>query len=182
MMAYPIPAMSSPEMPALDLLQMVLSGGRSSRLQKALIETGIASGAYAYGASSKDPALFIFGATLQKDQKANAAERVILREIERLGREGIPPKELERAKNLVAFDYFSGLESNSEKARFAGHYESQMGGVERGPEYYQKLQAVTADQVRDVARKYLGEARRNVIVGLRKSGSSGSSGTSGTRE
>ncbi len=168
MMAYPIPAMSSDDMPALDLLQTILSGGRSSRLQKALVETGIANGAYAYAASAKDPSIFLFGATLQKGQRALGAERVILAEIERLAREPISEKELERAKNILAFDYYSGLEANSERARFAGHYESQMGGLENGPKYFQRLLSVRPDEIREAARNFLPEYRRSVVVGLKK--------------
>ena len=168
MLAYPIPSQNSEDMPALDILQMVLSGGRSSRLQKALVETGIASGAYAYAAGSKDPSIFLFGVTLQKGQKALSAERVILRELERLAREGVPSQELERAMNLVEFDYFGGLESNSELARFVGHYESQTGRLENGPLYFEKLKKVTAEQIRQMALKYLKESKRSVVVALKK--------------
>jgi zinc protease len=168
MLAYPIPSQNSEDMPALDILQMVLSGGRSSRLQKALVETGIASGAYAYAAGSKDPSIFLFGVTLQKGQKALSAERVILRELERLAREGVPSQELERALNLVEFDYFGGLESNSELARFVGHYESQTGRLENGPLYFEKLKKVTAEQIRQMALKYLKESKRSVVVALKK--------------
>jgi zinc protease len=168
MIAFPIPAQESEDMPALDILQMILSGGRSSRLQKALVETGIASGSYAYAASSKDPSIFLFGVTLQKGQKALSAERVILRELERLGREGVTERELERALNLVEFDYYGGLETNTERARFAGHYESQTGKLENGPLYFEKLKKVTAEQVKQVALKYLRDSKRSVVVALKK--------------
>jgi zinc protease len=168
MMSYPIPAMSADDMPALDLLQTVLSGGRSSRLQKALVETGVATGAYGYAASSKDPSLFLFGVTLQKGQRALGAERIILAELSRLAREPVSEKELERAKNILSFEYFNGLETNSERARFAGHYESQMGGLENGPRYFQKLMSVRPGQVMEAAGKYLQESRRSVVVGLKK--------------
>lgn len=168
MMAYPIPSMEHEDMPALDMLQTILSGGRSSRLQKALVETGIATEAYAYAADAKDPSLFFVGVSLQNKGRALAAERIVRRELERLAREPVSEAELERARNLINFSYFGGLETNSERARFAGSYESQMNGIEKGPLYHQKLQAVQPAQILAVAQKYMTESRSNTIIGLRK--------------
>ncbi|MFN7685660.1 MAG: M16 family metallopeptidase [Oligoflexia bacterium] len=170
MMAYPIPKMSSDEMPALDVLQTLLSDGRASRLRKALVEAGVATSAFAYAASAKDPSIFIFGATLQSGQKALSAERIILAELERLGRQGVSARELERAKNLLNYTYFSNLETNSTRARFAGHYESQMNGLENGPNYFERLQRVTPEQVRAVVQNYLQPSKRSVVVALKKTG------------
>jgi zinc protease len=168
LMAYPIPAMDNEDMPALDIIQMLLSGGRSSRLQKALVESGIATDAYGYAADARDPSLFLLGASMQDKMKAILAEKVILRELVRLGNEEVPQLELERARNLLSFEFFSGLESNSAKAHYLGHYESQLGGVEKGLELHQKRLAVTAAQVRDAARRYFPSQKRSVIVGLKK--------------
>ena len=172
LMAYPIPAMDHEDLPALDVLQTLLSGGRSSRLQKALVESGMATEAYAYSASAKDPSLFFVSAALQKESRANAAERVILRELDRLSKELVPAQELERARNLLNFEFYEGLDTNSERARFVGHYESQAGGAENGPLYFERLQKVTADEIRSVVRKYFSENRRNTVVGIRKKESS----------
>ncbi len=172
LMAYPIPAMDHEDLPALDVLQTILSGGRSSRLQKALVEAGVATEAYAYSSSSKDPSLFFLAAGLQKEARANSAERIILRELERLSRELVPAQELERARNILNFEFYEGLDTNSERARFAGHYESQAGGIEKGPAYFERLQKVSADEIRSVVRKYFTENRRNTVVGIRKKESS----------
>jgi predicted Zn-dependent peptidase len=168
LIAYPIPSASHEDMPALDVLQTVLSGGRSSRLQKALVETGIATDAYTYAADAKDPSIFFVGATLQSSQKALTAERIALRELERLAKEPILGAELERAKNIINFEYFGNLETNSERARFAGYYESQLGALEKGPAMHARIQAVTPEQVQSVAQKYFTENRRNTIISLRK--------------
>jgi zinc protease len=171
LMAFPIPSMEHEDIPTLDIIQMLLSGGRSSRLQKALVESGIATVAYGYAADARDPSLFLLGASMQDKMKANLAEKVILRELERLSNEEVSQLELDRARNLLSFEFFSGLETNSEKARYLGHYESQLGRIEKGLELHQQRLAVTSQQVREVARKYFQPQRRSVIVGLKKSSS-----------
>ena len=169
MMAYPIPNREHEDQAALDVIQTVLSSGRSSRLQKALVDSGIATGAGAYGSDAKDPDLFIFNVSLQDKVKANLAEKVLLRELARLSTEEVSPMELERAKNILNFGFFSSLESNSEKADFIGLYESQMGGAERGLEKHKKRLQVTPTQIREVANRYFNPERRSVVVGLKKS-------------
>ena len=168
LMAFPIPAIGAGDVPALDVIQTLLSGGRSSRLRKALVESGIATDAYGYAADARDPSLFILGASMQDGKKANLAEKVILRELERLSTEEVPQIELDRARNILAFDFYGGLDSNSEIARFLGHYESQAGGVEKGLELHQRRLSVTPQQVREVATKYFQARSRSVIVGLKK--------------
>lgn len=169
LMAFPIPAMDHEDIPALDIIQMLLSGGRSSRLQKAVVESGIATSAYGYAADARDPSLFLLGASMQDKMKANLAEKVILRELDRLSNEEVSQLELERARNLLSFEFFSSLETNPEKAQYLGHYESQRGKVEKGLELHKRRLAVTSQQVREVAQRYFLPQRRSVIVGLKKS-------------
>lgn len=168
LMGYPIPALDHDDTPALAVLQTILSGGRSSRLEKALVDSGIATNAYAYASSSKDPSLFIFGCSLQDKMKSYLAEKVIVRELLRLAQEEVSSSELERARNAISFNFYSSLESNPDIATFLGETESQLGGVEKGLQSYRKQIAVTAPQVREVARKYFSDEKRSVIIGLKK--------------
>ncbi|MEN9722559.1 MAG: hypothetical protein RJB38_545 [Pseudomonadota bacterium] len=168
MMAFHIPALDHPDMAALDMIQMILSGGRSSRLQKALVESGIASSAGGYAIDARSPSLFLFSASMQAKAKATTAEQVILKELERLSRHEVSMQELERARNLLSFEFYGGLESNSEKARFIGHHELQAGGLERGLEFHHRRLAVTPKEIREVARKYFMGRARTVVLGLKK--------------
>ena len=172
-MGYHIPNGAHEDQPVLDVIQTVLSSGRSSRLQKALVDSGIASSAWGYASTSQDPDLFIFGVSLQDQVKANLAEKVILRELNRLTTEEIPQLELERARNILNFGFYSSLESNYEKAEFIGMHESQMGGAEKGLELQKKRLQVTTSQIREVATKYFQPEQRSVIVGLKKTSNKG---------
>ncbi len=168
LMGYPIPEVIHPDMAALDLIQSVLSGGKSSRLNRVLVETGIASAAYAYSRDAKDPSLYIFGAQMQKNKKASMAESLIVKELERLTRELVPEAELTRAKNILNFEFYTSFESNSERAQFVGRSEVLADSVEHGLDRQKKIQMVTPEEVLKVAQKYFSPKNRTVISGLKK--------------
>jgi zinc protease len=48
---YPLPAVNHPDVPALDLMDYILTGGRNSRLYQALVESGLASDMSGYAAN-----------------------------------------------------------------------------------------------------------------------------------
>ncbi len=168
MMGFPIPSVSDPDMAALKLLEAVLSNGKSSRLATSLINTGIASGAYASAMEEKDASLLLFGVNLQKGKAASLAEKVILKEIDGLQKSPLTDVELDRAKNQVSFLTLNALASNSGKARYLGVYEIIAGSFERGIQLDQAVQKITAQELQAVARKYLRPEKRVVIVGQPK--------------
>ncbi len=169
MVAFHIPAETHPDSPAIALLQTVLAQGKSSRLHRALVDTGIATGVEAYDLDDKDPSLFLVGVSLQKKRKAAEAESVILREIAQVAKTQISPAELERARNQISFNFFESLASDSEKANFLGRYEAiSPAGFQTGLDIHQKALLVTPAQIQEVAKKYLDPKTRSIVVGVPK--------------
>jgi zinc protease len=164
LLAYHIPDVSNADIPALAMLQNVLSGGRSSRLHRALVETGIATGVDADEEDDKDPTLFVIAAGLQKGRKAAIAESVILKELQRVAREPISQGELERARSRMSFGFLDGLETNSERCHFLGHYETIAGNASYGIDLYNKTLAVTPAEVQAAAKKYLDSKMRTSVT------------------
>jgi zinc protease len=165
---YHVPALSDPGMPAVSVMQNILTGGKSSRLHRALVETGIASSVNSYDFEDKDPTLFVIMVNLQKGKHASDAEKIVLREVARLSQERVPQPELERAKNKLNFSFYQGLDSNFEKAYFLGHYESIANSFEAGLRHQKKIQAITAPDLQSIAKKYLNPQNRTVITGVQK--------------
>lgn len=168
MVAYPVPPVTNIDTPALEVMRTVLTGGKSSRLYQALVETGIANSVDTYDLDDKDPSILIFMANLQKGKKATAAEDVMMKEIERLKNAPISQAELDRAKNSLQAQFFEGLSSPSEKANFLGHYETVSDSFTTGAEIFTKIGAVTATQIQAAAIKYLNPNSRNVVTGVQK--------------
>jgi zinc protease len=168
LMGYRIPGIEDRDIPAIDLLQTILSGGKSSRLYRSLVSTGIATGVDTDDIDDKDPSLFIVSANLQKGKHAAKAESIILRELKRLQNEPVGKQELERALNRINFGFYEALATDSEKAHILGKYEALTGDFEQAMREENAIQSVTAEQIQTVARKYLMPTNRTVITAYPK--------------
>ncbi len=168
LIGYHIPGVLNSDTAAIQVLQTIMTGGKSSRLYRALVDTGIASITDAYELEDKDPSLMILVTNLQKGKKATLTESAINKEIARLSKEPVSAQELERAKNRIAFSFYESMNTNNEKARFLGHYEAVSGDFAQGLELYRKIPMVTAAEVQEAARKYLDPKNRTVITGVNK--------------
>lgn len=168
MMAYHIPAATHEDIPALNMLQAVLGSGKSSRLHRALVETGICSNIDVGSSEDKDPSIFMISCNLQEKRKATQAEAITLNEIARMIKQPVSAPELERARNKVAFGYFEGLDSNYKRAHFLGRYEVVGPGFELGLKIRDAMGKVTPEQIQAVATKYLDPKTRTVITGVKK--------------
>ena len=167
-LAFPGPDNTSESNPALDAVEAVLSHGRASRLERALIDTGIATGAGCDNSPGIDPSLFVCSVSLQDGKSAVVAERVILSEIQRLKTALVPAPELERAKNLVMFAMYQGLSTSSAKANSLGHMETQFNGFENGVRMLDLFMKVTPEQLMEAAKTYLKPEKRVVVIGVPK--------------
>ncbi len=167
-LAYHMPSVMHDDLPGLGMLSMVLGSGRTSRLYRALVETGIATDVGADQPDDKDPSLFIISATLQKGKRAAVAESVILKEIARIIKDPVSEVELERARNRMSYWFVAGLDSNNEKAHYLGHYETVAGDFQYGLGLFKRTQAATPAEIQAAAVKYLDPKNRTTVTGASK--------------
>ena len=167
-LAYKVGPSDAPETPALELLQGVLSEGMNSRLDRALVDTGIASSVSSGSFSLRDPGIYVIMADLQKGKSSLLAEQIILREIERMKTNLVHEDELVRAKNLIRFHFLESMASSGGKARFIGDAETYPGKVENQLKMENDIQSVTAEMVQQVAQKFFVTQSLTVITGVPK--------------
>jgi zinc protease len=167
-MAYHIPSVTGDEIPALGMLQSILTGGKSSRLHRALVETGIATSVSADQMDDHDPGLFMFVVSLQKGKRAAVAESVILKELAKLAAKPVGADELERARNLMSFSFLQGIDSNSERCHLLGHYESVAGDFQVGLRNYERSLVATPEEIQSATKKYLDPNNRSTVTGVPK--------------
>jgi len=162
-MFYHAPNQASPDSFALDLLSIVLAGGRSSRLHHELVyKKRLAHGIDAdYSAVSIDPAGFSISAQLLPGKDAAELEREIDRELERVKIDLIADKELQKAKNQVEAAFVFAQDSIFGQAMKIGYYEIT-GGWRQMEGYLDGIRKVTREDIRRVAKKYLDRDRRTV--------------------
>ena len=164
-MNYHAPNVSHEDSYALDVLEMILSRGRTSRLYRDLVyERRIARSAWAgYHRVSVDPTTFSIGAQAMPGKDIADVEAAIDEIIAGVRDQGVTRGELDKAKNQVAAAFIFAQESNRGQAMRIGFYEIT-GGWRRMNEYLQGIQGVTGDDVRRVARQYLDRDRRTVGI------------------
>ncbi len=168
MMGYRAPEADHPDTPAILMLDAVLAAGKSSRLSRALVETGVAITSYGYPLMNVAPSLYLVGATLQPGKSATEAEKLILVEIEKLSRKSPTASEMARALNQLEFAFFSQLSTHAGIANFLGEGETDLGSFEKEFGFREALRKVTPDQVRDIARKWLKASSRITLIGKPK--------------
>lgn len=154
----------------LEVLGSILSG-RTGRLYKGLVEgREIASSAGARQESRKYAGSF----GLQIEVKGNATPDQLLaawdEEVERLRTELVGERELQKVKNQLAVNNYRRLQSNFFLLVQLGMAEATVGWQELN-DAPPKLQAVTAQDLQRVAKKYLNPVNRCVGIYTRKAGS-----------
>jgi zinc protease len=95
---YHIPSIASPELPAFEIIATALGDTPNGRLHKRLVETGKATGVFAWANHATDPGQFNAGARLKKDDDLAAAQKIFLDTVEGLKSEPITADELQRTQ------------------------------------------------------------------------------------
>src|SRR5437588_7629542 len=99
-LAWHIPEVTSPDVPALDLLSTILGEGRSSRLYRRVREeAGLAFSIAAFSYTPGDPGLLGVDATVDP-KKRDDAEKLILQIIAEVKQAGVTADELMKAKKM----------------------------------------------------------------------------------
>ena len=167
--AYHIPEATSPDIPALDVLATLLGGGKSSRLYKKIVrEQELATSVWAYTDESVDPGLMVIGAVLQQGKDPKDVERAVDEEILRIKEGGVSPEELEKAARQALADFIYEQESASGTAFSLGSAASVQNDPDYINRYPEKVAGVTAEDVVGMARKYLVQENRSVVILLPK--------------
>jgi zinc protease len=170
-MSYHAPAATDPDWFKLAILDSVMSGpsgvgggsidNKTSRLYKALVETELAASVHGGMMPSIDPYLYSITVTVRDGRTLEEVEAALDAEIERVKNENITPAELDKAKKQARALFAYSTESVTGQAFWLAFAEN-FASYEWYEQYVDHLSAVTLDDVRDVAQKYLRPQNRTV--------------------
>ncbi len=151
---------------ALDVLSGVLDGGASARFSRLLIrEQQIAAGVDSdYSAASRFPGTFNISGIPGQGHNLDELKAAILAQIERIKREPVTPEELKRVKTQVVARQVYSRDSVFSQAMLIGTLETVGLSWRLIDEYVDRIGAVTAQQVQDVARKYFVDGNMTVVT------------------
>lgn len=148
---------------ALEIIEMILSHGRSSRFQKNLVRSQeLATRLYGYAYHSKYAGLFVIFGLPQIGVEPAALEEAIEAEIEALKKSGVSEEELGKARNRALAQAIYRLDSVSSIGFSLSFWRVYSGDWRNFNEYPSRLQQVTNDDIIRVANKYLDKDNRTV--------------------
>jgi zinc protease len=96
--AHKIPNGLSPDQPAIAVMDSILSGGKDSRLYRALVDSGLALTARAHGGTHHDMSLHFLSANLAPGATHERAEKALLEQIELIKTHGVTAQEVAQAR------------------------------------------------------------------------------------
>ncbi len=163
--AYHVPAANDSDYYALQLLNAVLSGGNSSRLYSALVDQKqLATEVFVNFGESFDPTLFIVSAAARPGTTAEAVEGAIYAELEKVKKDGITARELQKVKNGALIRFYNQIETINGKSNNLGTYEVFFGSYAKMFDAPAAYNAVTAEDIKRVANTYLKKSNRTVGI------------------
>jgi zinc protease len=165
MWGYRGPAPADPDFAVLEIIDRVLTDGKSSRLQKSLVYTAEPklSRLYAYLMPIRDPYLYVWGATLQPGMSVRELEAAIDAEVSRLLDTGITDVELKRAVAKLRSDVVRENLSNQKKGEYIGF---SLRTTDSPYTFFDRLETygrITPADVKRVAQEVLRPTNRTVV-------------------
>src|SRR6184192_1052058 len=162
-MAWHVPEIAHPDVPALDLLSVILGEGHSSRLyRKVREESGLAFSISAFSYTPGDPGILGVDAILDPKNRS-AAQSLILQIIEDIRRDGVSAEELAKGKKIALSQELASLRTMHGQATDLGTNWFLTRNLNFGREYLEKVQKITLDDIKRVAIQYLREENLTVV-------------------
>lgn len=164
-MGYHIPNLQSADSYVLEVIASLLSEGKSSRLYQKLVQEKqfVLEADAENSLLSRDPGLFYISANPLPGKEVGEIEKVLNQEIERLQKELVGSRELEKAKNQMESSYIFGQDSLYFQAILLARHEIAL-NWKAMDDYLPSIRKVTPEDIQRVARQYLIPDNRTVGI------------------
>jgi zinc protease len=162
---YHTPDLKHPDSYALEVLQGILSSGKSSRLYKSLVyekQLALYAGGD-YDNIANDPNLFYVYAGVMPGKTVDDVEKALYAEIEKLKSAPVTEEELQKAKNQIEASFIMGQDSIFYQAMLLGQFET-VANWRLLEKYVDNIRAVTKEDIQRVAKEYFSEENRTVGI------------------
>ncbi len=162
-LGYHIPADVNPDWHALNALADYLGSGRTSVLYKKLVKedkTAVEVQAFTGYPGSKYPSMFSVLCVPSNESNNADNEKTVLAEIDKVRNELIPQSELEKIKAQYKAGLINLMGSNNGMAGQLASYQNKTGDWKNLFKELDKINALTTEDLRRVAKKYLDPSLR----------------------
>ena len=162
--SYRTPSMKTRDARILDMISTVLSDGKSSRLYKKIVDDkkmALQIGAFSY--SQEDYGMYILYGMPQGENTAEGIIKEVDDEIVKLQTELLSDKEMEKLKNKYENNYVNGNASVEGIAENLASFYLLYGDVNLINTEIEMYRSITAQEIRDIAKKYLNPNQRLLL-------------------
>jgi zinc protease len=149
------------ESAALDVLAQLMGGGNNSYLYRALVvdKPLAVSASASYQGTSLDPTQFMISVSPAPGVEFSQIEQVIDSVISDVGRSVVRPEDLDRVKTQLIAEAIYAQDNQATLARWYGGALTTGLSIEDIRNWPDRIRAVTAEQVRAAAQKWLDKKR-----------------------
>lgn len=159
--AYPVPAQGTPDYYAVEMLNQVLSGGESSRLNRRVVDEeqlALFCGAFNFGL--EDPGLTFAYALASMGVDPSDVESAMNEEVEKMRNEVISDRELQKLKNQMEAQLIRSQRSMASIAESLANYHVYFGDANLINTEIERYLSVTPDDIRTAAETYYAPEKR----------------------
>lgn len=167
--AYHSPAQNSKEAIAMEMLNSVLSGSTSSRMNKNVVERKeLAQFAFSFNFPLEDPGMALIAAFGGSGIEPDEVLAAIDEEIEKVQNELVTDEEFQRVKNQIENSFYYSAASVAGIAENLANYHVYFGDANLINTRIKMYDEITKEDLREVARKYFTKDARVVLYYLPK--------------
>jgi len=162
---YHRPSARHPDDPALEALANIIGQGRSSRLHELLVKEkkiAVQTGSFNGFPGSKYPNLIAFYGISSPGHTSDECLELIDREIEKIKQESVTAEELRKFKRSTVKGLIEGMKSNADMAFQLTYHDVVLGDWRRLFDGIARVEAITAEDIKRVAGRYLDAGNRTV--------------------
>lgn len=166
---YRIPGNGTKDFYAASMLAQLLSGGNSSRLNKALVdEKQLALYVASFPYPLEDPGIHLIFAIANMGSDAGIVEQALDTEVERVKNETISDREFQKLKNMIETQFVGNNTKMVNIAENLANYKMFYGDANLINTEMSKYMEVTKEDIQNVAKKYFTKDNRVTLFYLPK--------------
>lgn len=158
---YRTPKQTDSDSYVLDIISSILSSGQSSRIQKNIVnkkQLALASGSFLN--AMEDYGTFMMFGLINRGVEVEKLSEAMDEEIEKLKADGVTQRELQKQINNLEKAFVNGNRTMAGIAETLANYHVYYGDANLINREIEKYRAITVDDVKRVARKYLNKSQR----------------------
>lgn len=158
-LAYHIPGIQDQDIYPLSVLEEVLISGKKSKLNKALVDKGLATEVSGGSEGYADPSLFYILVSLTPKAEHKKVEEIINKEIKNLIKSMPTEEEVQGAKNRIKADFLHNLDGSYNQAIQLGYFDT-IRDWKTALNWVKQIDVVSQADVIKVLKKYFNDTNK----------------------